>query len=146
MEQMQAFIEKAKNDKELMAKLDALGASGAGPDKMPGEIVALAAEYGFSITEEDYRKANEQAGAQKTGELKEEELEAAAGGGRPTGNYYDPKTCDNVKTRQSFCQGFLLLIPCDHYVMIDGFYDTHYKCNMGCFDYKEPKPEYRVSV
>ena len=76
MTQMQAFIEKAKNDKALMAKLDALGVAGAEPDK----IIALAAEYGFTITAEDYRQAAKAAGEQKTGELNEEDLEAAAGG------------------------------------------------------------------
>ena len=39
MNQMQTFIEQAKKDKDLMAKLDALGASGAETDK----IIALAA-------------------------------------------------------------------------------------------------------
>ena len=100
MNQMKAFIEKAKNDKELMAKLNALGASGAGADK----IVALAAEYGFAITEEDYRQAAEMAGTRKAGELKEEDLEAAAGGA--TQNRYNPDVCGKYTKVEWECVGF----------------------------------------
>ena len=130
MNQMQAFIEKAKNDKELMAKLDALGAAGAGMDK----VVALATENGFSITAEDYRQAVEQAGTQKKGELKEEDLEAAAGGG--TQNRYDPQRCGNT-TRTSYeCVGFLKMTWCDHLSEVETTkWHRRYTCAMGCFDY-----------
>ena len=137
MNQMQSFIEKAKNDSALMAKLDALGASGAEPDK----IVALAAEYGFSITEADYLAAREQAGAQKSGELMEEDLEAAAGGG--TQNRYDPQRCGNT-TRTSYeCVGLFLMTWCDHYrekeLTSAGAGPAgrrwHYTCAMGSYDY-----------
>ena len=139
MEQMKAFIEKAKNDKELMAKLDALGASGAGADK----IVALAAEYGFAITEEDYRKASAQAGTRKAGELKEEELEAASGGQTNfTENRYDPNECVKFDKVQYRCVGFLAMCFCDHYKETqDGQTGTlspvERSCAMGCFSYKE---------
>jgi len=140
MNQMQALLEKARNDKELMAKLDALGASGAGPDK----IVALAAEYGFSITEEDYRKAAGQADARKTGELKEEDLEAASGGGQTnfTQNRYDPNECVKFDKVQYRCVGFLAMCFCDHYKETqDGQTGTlspvERSCAMGCFSYKE---------
>ncbi|MCL2079393.1 MAG: Nif11-like leader peptide family natural product precursor [Oscillospiraceae bacterium] len=68
MNKMQAFIEKAKTDKDLLAKLDALGASGAGPDK----VVALAAEYGFTVTEEECRRAAEKMCPHRAKELTEE--------------------------------------------------------------------------
>jgi len=137
MTQMQSFIEKAKKDKDLMAKLDALGASGAEPDK----IIALAAEYGFAITTEDYRKAAEMAGTPKTGELKEEDLEAAAGGGtRYTQNRYDPEICKKYTTTHYNCVGFIETSWCDHYTRT---YITetigHHKCSMGVFDYKGGK-------
>jgi len=89
MDQMQSFIEKAKNDSVLMDKLsefDAACANGAEPD----EIVTLAAEYGFAITKEDYRQAVKAAKAgakaRETVELKEEDLEAVAGGGFKLGH------------------------------------------------------------
>ena len=138
MNQMQAFIEKARNDSGLMAKLDALGASGAGPDK----IVALAATYGFTITEEDCRQAAEMAGMGKSGELAEEDLEAVAGGGHTaiTENRYDPGECAKCKQVQYRCVGFLTMFHCDHYTleqMRDGEYPTFWhKCAMGCFYYK----------
>ena len=56
MEQIKLFIEKAKTENELMAKLDALGAKGAGAD----EVVVLAAEYGFTVTKEDMEAARRQ--------------------------------------------------------------------------------------
>ena len=140
MDQMQAFIEKARNDKELMAKLDALGAGGAGAE--PDKIVALAAEYGFSITEEDYRKANEQTGVRKTGELKEEDLEAVAGGA--TQNRYDPEICSKYTAVHYNCVGFLAWNWCDHYrreylppVSSGPSAERYqYTCVMGRYDYK----------
>ena len=138
MNQMQAFIEKAKNDKELMAKLDALGASGAGADK----IVALAAEYGFAITEEDYRKAAEMAGTRKSGELKEEDLEAAAGGAWEktfgTENRYDPAVCSKYTEEHYNCVGFLSANWCDHRRVVyhGASQPTNRKtCVMGFYDY-----------
>ena len=110
MNQMQAFIEKAKHDKALMAKLNELGAAGAGP----GEIVALAAEYGFSITEEDYRKAAEMAGTQQTRELAEEDLDAVAGG-TPTEDRHDPAVCSQYDDTHYWCVGFLGIVHCRWY-------------------------------
>ena len=53
MNQMTAFIEKAKSNGELMAKLDALGKNNAGTD----EVISLAAEHGFTVTKEDVEEA-----------------------------------------------------------------------------------------
>ena len=132
MNQMQSFIEKAKNDKALMAKLDALGANGAEADK----IVALAAEYGFTITEADYRAAREQAGVQKSGELKEEDLEAVAGGS-PTQNRWDPVRCGQATRTIYECVGFIKSVYCDHYKVVVLAPPTYqHTCMMGRFDYK----------
>ncbi|MCL2111978.1 MAG: Nif11-like leader peptide family natural product precursor [Clostridiales bacterium] len=139
MEQMKAFIEKAKNDSGLMAKLDELSASSEGLE--PDKIVELAAEHGFAITVEEYRMAVEQAEARKAGELKEEELEGAAGGTGWTKNRYDP----------IMCRGLTRLIPgrcsplfefdCDHFNndLVRGSGDArgnktyNISCNMGAF-------------
>ena len=142
MNQMQALLEKAKNDKALMGKLDALGASGAALDK----IIALAAEYGFTLTPEDCRQAAEMACTRETRELKEEDLEAAAGGDW-TENRYDPNVCSQYKQAHYNCVGFLQYIKCDHYReetamgrgsmghnVVKSWYKT---CQMGCYRYVE---------
>ena len=143
MNQMQAFIEKAKNDKALMAKLNELGASGTEPDKIPGKIIALAAEHGFSITVEEYQLARESVGASKSGELAEEDLDAVAGGG--TENRYDPEVCNpntNYNRTHYNCVGFMGWTWCDHYsrtFVRGGHYvgGVHrHKCAMGMFDYE----------
>ena len=138
MNQMQTFIEQAKKDKNLMAKLDALGASGAGPK----EAVALAAEYGFTVTEEDCREAAEAQCPHKKGELAEEDLEAAAGGA--TTNRYDPKVCSQYNDVHFNCVGFMELNWCDHYRRsVDDSSEwerrLYRKCMMGFFDVTETK-------
>ena len=87
MEQLKAFFEKAKTDKELGEKLNALGMKGAGID----EYIALAAENGFTITAENLDEW-------KSSELSEKQLEKVAGGDdldgpKPVRNYcfYQPK-------------------------------------------------------
>ena len=81
MEQLKAFMEKAQSDSELVAKLEALGIKGAGVD----DYIALAAEYGFSITAEELEEAS------KHVELSEEELDNVAGGtGRSTNCWFTP--------------------------------------------------------
>ena len=153
MEQMKAFIEKARTDSELMAKLNTLAARGAGA----GEIIALAAEHGVTITEEDFRQAVEAAGhvcphragqsaagcpsveergcTRKTVELKEEDLEAAAGGF--TQNRYDPDVCGQYYKVGYNCVGFLGGCWCDHYAQ-KTIRSGHcrYKCAMGYYDYE----------
>jgi len=134
MEQMQAFIEKARNDSSLMAKLDELGTAGANAE----EIVTLAAEYGFSITVDDYQKAHEAAGAMKNGELAEEELDSVAGGA--TQNRWDPKECGGITKVEYRCVGFLGFTYCDHYssykVVSNGYASIYlHRCGMGRFDH-----------
>ncbi|MCL2071902.1 MAG: Nif11-like leader peptide family RiPP precursor [Oscillospiraceae bacterium] len=140
MEQMQAFIEKARNDKDLMAKLDELGAAGAGDE----EFIALAAEYGYIVTAEEYQMAREAAKECKCGKLAEEDLEDVAGGlgfGRYfTENRYDPDACGHFKRVWYNCKGYLELNWCDHYDQIlgKGFNSgiERYVCKMGLYDYK----------
>ena len=107
MEQINALIEKAKSDKELMDKLDALGEKDAGND----EIITLAKEYGFTVTAEEIEKIKSEGST--TGEIKEEELEAVAGGWSE--NRYDPKTCKNITRKKYDCEGFLNWRWCDHF-------------------------------
>ena len=136
MEQMNAFIEKAKNDKALMAKLDALGASGA----EASEIVALAAEHGFAITEEDLRQESATCPC-RTGELTEAELDTVAGGNRgATENRYNPTECAKYDKAHYWCVGFMQLTWCDHFSQTAARSSRvlQNKCAMGFFDYEEP--------
>jgi len=110
MEQLKALIEKAKSDKELMSKLDALGVKDAGDDK----IIALAKEYGFTVTAEDIENLkNDDADSAESNEITEDELEAVAGGWSE--NRYDPNTCKNMTRNKYECVGFLGACWCDHY-------------------------------
>ena len=135
MNQMQSFIEKAKNDKDLMAKLDTLGASGAEADK----IVALAAEHGFSITAEDYQQAVEMAGTQKAGELAEEDLEAVAGG-TPTEDRHDPAVCSQYNDTHYWCVGFLKIVKCVWYYEVtkNNYGGWQRMCGKGHFNHQSP--------
>ena len=131
MRKMQAFIDKARTDSALMAKLDTLGTG----EEVSEKVIAIAAEYGFAITEEDYRQAAEQVGKLKSGELAEEDLEAAAGGG-PTQNRYDPERCSDLTQAAYECVGFLKLTWCDHFRETEiKKWHFRYACAMGCFDY-----------
>ena len=73
--------------------------------------------------------------------LKEEDLEAVAGGGKMvTENRYDPGECAKCEQVQYRCVGFLGLFHCDHYTkkeIKDGEYWRFLNtCAMGCFSYK----------
>jgi len=78
MDQLNAFIEKTKSDDGLKAKVEALGQKGAGID----DYIALAAEYGFVITAEEFNEVS------KHGELSEDDLENVAGGMSNSGKCY----------------------------------------------------------
>ena len=90
MEQLKLFLEKAKTDKELMAKLDVLSAKKASD----GEIIALAAEYGFTFTKEDIESLQGESSAPVV-KLTESDLEAVAGG-FPTVNRWDSVVCGSA--------------------------------------------------
>lgn len=64
---MKKFLEVIEENPELKEKLQALGEKPAVSD-----IIALAAQYGMTLTEADF--------AAPKGELSEDELEAVAGG------------------------------------------------------------------
>jgi len=106
MSQLIAFIEKAKSDKDLMAKLDALGEN-AGAD----EIIKLAKEYSFTVTEEEIEK--QKSSEDSSGELSEDELESVAGGG--SANRYNPDVCKDLPKTRFECVGFMSLCWCDHH-------------------------------
>jgi len=110
MNQMQAFLEKAKEDKDLMAKLNALGAAGTDVRK----IVALAAEHDFSITVEEYQMASKLAAARKSAELAEEELDTVTGG-LWKDDRHDPEVCGQYNDTHYWCVGFLGLFHCCWY-------------------------------
>ena len=134
MEQIKAFIEKAKNDSGLMAKLDELGANDAKTD----EVIKIAAEYGVTLTAADVDELRNT--VKKGDELSEEELNGVSGGGLPasglTENRYDTTECAKIKEVQYRCVGFLAHFNCDHYAkhgLLDGRFIQ--KCAMGCFYY-----------
>ena len=136
MKQMKEFIEKAKNDDAMRAKLNELVESGAGTDK----IIAIAAEHGFAITEEDFRQPEGHVCKRKSGELEEEELEAVAGGNWGwTENRYDQGLCGKITREHSRCFGVWEVVGwCDHY---DSYRFQPYKrrvvCAMGRYDYED---------
>jgi len=140
MEQIKLFIEKAKSDSKLMTKLDALGKSGAGAE----EVIALAAEYGFTVTVQEYEQAAKCGGnCVHCGELSEADLDAVSGGvGAITQNRYDPNVCPNLSRTRYECVGFWSLVWCDHLRHTKtekrDYRDIvmyRYECAMGAFDY-----------
>ena len=135
MEQIKAFIEKAKTDSELMAKLDAAGARNAAAT----EVIAIAAEYGFIFTVQDYEQAK--AAPVKMGELNEEELDSISGGWSE--DRYDPKVCKNLTRVKYECVGFMAGCWCDHYRRVSnpaggapGNFISRHDCVMGAFSYE----------
>ena len=137
MNQIKAFFEKAMSDESLMAKLDELGKKEA-PDE---EIIALAAEYGFTITKEEIESMKSQSCEScKSGEINEEDLENVAGGGSQTTNRFDPKVCPNLTRTRYECVGFLQMNYCDHYRKIPITKCKvspifRHECVMGAFNY-----------
>jgi len=116
MSQMKAFIEKANSDESLTAKLNELGEK----DIKDEEIIALAAEYGFTITKDEIENMRfHSCNSCKSCEIQEEELESVAGGGMPTQNRWNPKICPTLTRTRYECVGFLNLFWCDHYEMKD---------------------------
>ena len=79
-EQLKAFLEKVKSDTDMQEKLKATTS--------PEAAIEIAKEAGFSITAEDIQSMQSQ-----SGEVSDEELEAAAGGGN-TCTFIGPfRTC-----------------------------------------------------
>ena len=78
MDQLNEFIKKAESDEELTKKLETLGHNNAQLD----EYIKLAAEYGFTITEDDIKELNKSKD-HSTVELNEEDLDNVTGGAGP---------------------------------------------------------------
>jgi len=142
MEQIKLFLEKAKTDKELMAKLDALGTKKADDD-----IIALAAEHGYLFTKEDIEQMSTQ-GMLSDGELKhcgscklsEEELENISGGEH---DRYNPEICSQYTNVHYYCVGFMGWAHCTHYEITmtkDVGYKSQtlywHRCTRGYFAYE----------
>ena len=89
MNQIQAFIEKAKSDENILANIKELSKKETSDD----EIISLAADYGFTITKDDIESMKNH--KTESGELNEEDLEKVAGG---AGSYCNTmkKTCTNM--------------------------------------------------
>ena len=77
MEQLAAFYKKVETDNELMEKFKELDTTNEGT--YYDGIIALAAEYGLTVTKEDLKNSRSQSGSE-SGEIGEEELENVTGG------------------------------------------------------------------
>jgi len=140
MEQLKAFLEKAGTDNDLSAKLEALGED----TKHSEKLIAIAAEHGFTVTQEEIEEAKS---AKPKGQLSEEELETVAGGtgGEEqsegidgwTVNRYCPEWCKNLTEDRYACQHPLFY--CDHFRYVferdEGFRVNYYwySCVKGAF-------------
>ncbi len=69
---MKKFLEEMEKNPELKAKMEELDKD---PASTPKDFIKAAAEYGVELKEEDFKPAAAQ------GELKDDELDAVAGGG-----------------------------------------------------------------
>ena len=150
MEQLKAFTEKAMSDEGLMEKLDILGKADA-PDE---EIIALAAQHGFTITKEEIEAMKSQSFSRcKNCNIGEEDLVNITGGTYKTENRWDPVACPKLTRTRYECVGFLMQTFCDHYRLIspsgnrhhsgdyvsDGAFTSNnwiHECDMGAFKYK----------
>jgi len=144
MSQLQQFIVNIGIDKKLFEKTEKL-LMGEAPDK---EIVALAAEYGFSITAEELELSRKpyNAGLHRGYfEVSEESLEAVVGGVTlPKENRHNPAICSQYNKTHDYCLGFLGMFWCEHYRSDSiGLRDNtnreilQKKCVMGYFDYED---------
>ena len=133
MEQLKLFLEKAKTDSELAARLDALGAKKAGDD----EVIALAAEHGFTFTKEDIEQMKQEEPKHcGSCELQEEELENISGGEH---DRHNPEICSQYKDVHYHCVGFFSVNWCKYYERTElpkqGGLGYRHKCQKEYFDY-----------
>ena len=139
MNQIKAFYEIAMADESLMTKLNELSEKEA-PDE---EVIALAAEHGFTITKDEIESAKKR--TVESGKLNEEDLENVAGGA--TTNRFNPKVCPNLTRTRYECVGFLHSNWCNHYRRSDAGVSLHssglvhvskynHVCVMGAFNYR----------
>lgn len=78
-ENMKKFLEAAESNEELKAKIAEIGQEET--EETVKKMISLAAEYGCTLTKEDFAAAND--------ELSEEELEAVSGGSNRGRQYYN---------------------------------------------------------
>lgn len=71
---MKNFLEAIEQNEELKAKIETLNAN---PQAKTEDFIALAGEYGFTLTAEDFAPVE----AKVNTELSDDELESVAGGG-----------------------------------------------------------------
>jgi len=139
MEQLKAFLEKAGADSELTVKLEKLYESA----NVSEELIAIAAEFGFTITAEEI---GETKSLTKRNELEEEKLEAVAGGSGGeeqsegiagwTVNRYCSSWCKNLKEARWAC--YFPVFWCDHFrrdfIKGNVFYNYYYYgCAKGAY-------------
>ena len=133
MDQIKLFIEKARSDAGLMAQLEKMRLRDATVD----EYIALAAEYGFTITQADYENAMT-VNMPKSGEITEEQLEDVSGGilvvsdecwFKDSGEYrYFTHAGENrVRARcTERCTLFLAICGCRGWsACVDGWHEVH---------------------
>ena len=122
MEQLKAFLEKAGADSELTVKLEALNESA----NVSEQLIAIAAEFGFTITAAEIEEAKS---LTKKNELDEEQLETVAGGTEDstagTVNRYCPIWCKDRTTHRNAC--YFPVLWCDHYRYSFNREDTQYR-------------------
>ena len=73
------FIKEAEANEELKAKIEAL----EGADDVVGKAIAIAAEYGYALTEEDLNTVTEEdfkEGGEESNALGIDDLEGVSGG------------------------------------------------------------------
>ena len=110
MSQLTEFLEKAENDNELMEKLDELGRKEASDE----EIISLASNYGFTITNEEIEDFKTR--DIKSIQINESELASVSGGfGWGSLNMWDPDICPTLGRTRFECVGFLEKKWCNHY-------------------------------
>jgi len=136
MEQLKAFLEKARTDEELSKKIETLSENSE--EAYNEAIIALAAGYGFTIDTDEIKEINLPA---QYNEISEEQLEAISGGGSK--NRYCPDWCRGLTERRTACT--FPFVHCDHYrdekIGEDRFYKYYnISCVMGAF------PTYRQDV
>jgi len=118
-------LEKAGADSELTVKLEKLHESA----NISEELITIAAEHGFTVTETEIEDAKS---LTKKNELDEEKLEAVAGGTGEgieesiagTVNRYCPEWCKNLKEARWAC--YFPVFWCDHFSREYYRSDYHY--------------------
>ena len=115
MNQFQEFINKAFENEELMEKVNELSMR----EPTDEEVIALAAEYGFTITTDDLeqQKSRTCSGCE-SGKLEEEDLVSVSGG--TNSDRWNPDVCMKYGHVIYECVGFLSAFWCSrhtkHYV------------------------------